>query len=142
MSKQQDNDLKPMAEQITYANLLLAGAWTGIFLMMLTYIIYVTGILTPHVDVSLITNNWDKGVGEYLKITHSPHGWGWIKLLGTGDFINYIGLVIIAVLTIICYFILMVGYSRRKDRIYFAICLLEILVLSLAASGIFGSGGH
>jgi hypothetical protein len=142
MSEQQDNDLKPMAEQITYANVLLLGAWSGIFLMMLTYIIYITGIVTPHVDMGLITSNWDKGVGEYLEITHSPHGWGWTGLLNRGDFLNYIGLVLIAILTIICYFILMIGYSKRKDWTYFSICLMEIVVLSLAASGIFGAGGH
>lgn len=131
-----------MPEQITYANLLFFGAWVGIFLMMLTYIIYLSGFMVPHVDIGLIISNWDKGVNEYLEITHSPHGWGWLALLNRGDFLNYIGLALIALLTILCYFILMIGYSKRKDWAFFIISLLEIVVLSLAASGIFGSGGH
>jgi len=131
-----------MSEQITYANLLFIGAWAGILIMLLTYLIYVTGILSPHIDVTVITQNWGKGVDEYLKITHSPQGWGWLKLLNKGDFLNFIGLVLIAVLTIICYFFLVAGYKKRKDWVYFFICILEIAVLALAASGILGAGGH
>ena len=142
MNEQQSKSLKPMSEQITYANLLFIGAWAGILLMLITYFIYVTGILSPHIDVTVITQNWDKGVDEFLEITHSPHGWGWLRLLNKGDFINFIGLVFIAVLTIICYLFLVVGYKKRNDWVYFYICLFEIAVLTLAASGILGTGGH
>ena len=142
MNEQQSKSLKPMPEQITYANLLFIGAWAGILLMLITYFIYVTGILSPHIDVTVITQNWDKGVDEFLEITHSPHGWGWLRLLNKGDFINFIGLVFIAVLTIICYLFLVVGYKKRNDWVYFFICLFEIAVLTLAASGILGTGGH
>ena len=142
MNEQQSKSLKPMPEQITYANVLFIGAWAGILLMLITYFIYVTGILSPHIDVTVITQNWDKGVDEFLEITHSPHGWGWLRLLNKGDFINFIGLVFIAVLTIICYLFLVVGYKKRNDWVYFFICLFEIAVLTLAASGILGTGGH
>jgi len=142
MNEQQSKSMKPMPEQITYANVLFIGAWAGILLMLITYFIYVTGILSPHIDVTVITQNWDKGVDEFLEITHSPHGWGWLRLLNKGDFINFIGLVFIAVLTIICYLFLVVGYKKRNDWVYFFICLFEIAVLTLAASGILGTGGH
>ena len=142
MSAQEDKSLKPMPEQIAYANLLFIGAWAGIFLMIITYLLYISGILSPHVDITLITQNWDKGIDEYLKITHSPHGWGWLSLLGKGDFLNFIGMVLLAVMTIICYLLLIAGYKKRKDWVYFFIALMEVLVLAFAASGILGSGGH
>ena len=142
MNEQQSGVLKPMPEQITYANLLFVGAWIGILLMLITYFIYLTGILPPLVDVTVITQNWDKGVDEFLAITHSPHGWGWLHLMDKGDFLNFFGLVLIAVLTIICYLFLLVGYRKRKDWVYFFICLLEIAVLTFAASGILKTGGH
>jgi hypothetical protein len=34
------------------------------------------------------------------------------------------------------------GYLRQKNWIFAIIAFLEILVLSLAASGILGTGGH
>ena len=131
-----------MPEQLRYANILFIGAWLGIALMIVTYFIYVTGFRAPHVDVTVITQNWDKGIDEYLKITGIPHGWGWLSLLNKGDFLNFLGLCLIAILTIFCYLFLISGYRKRKDWAYFVIAILEVLVLSLAASGILGTGGH
>jgi hypothetical protein len=142
MSDMDKQALKPSREQIIYANLLLMGMLAGIIVMIITYAIYVTGILPSHVDMQLITANWGKGIHEYLEITHSPHGWGWTALLMKGDFLNYIGFVLLALMTIFCYLILVRGYFRKKDWIFGVISILEILVLSLAASGILGGGGH
>ena len=142
MSKQPDLSTKPMPEQLAYANLLFIGAWAGIVLMIITYFVYVGGIFSPHVDFALITQNWDKGVNEYLEITKSPHGWGWLNLMHRGDFLNFVGIALLAVLTLICYLFLIVGYKKRKDWAYFIIAVLEVAVLALAASGILGAGGH
>ena len=142
MNTQNKEDLKPSPEQIIYANLLIIGVWAGIIILVATYAIYVTGVLPAHVDMSLIPTLWGKGVNEYLKMTHSPHGWGWVTLLSKGDFLNYIGFAFLALMTIVCYLVLVRGYSRRKDWIFAAIAVLEIIVLSVAASGILGAGGH
>ena len=142
MNTQNKDGLQPSPEQIIYANLLVIGVWIGIFILVATYVIYVTGILPAHVDMSLIPKLWDKGVSEYLEMTHSPHGWGWAALLFKGDFLNYIGFAFLALMTIVCYLVLVRGYSRRKDWIFAAIAVLEIVVLSVAASGILGAGGH
>jgi len=133
---------RPSKEQIIYANLLLIGMVSGIIVLATTYTIYLTGLLPSHVDMNIISANWGKGVHEYLEITHSPHGWGWLALIGKGDFLNYIGFVLLGILTILCYLVLVRGYSRKKNWIFTAISVLEIVVLSLAASGLLGSGGH
>ena len=142
MNTQRDQALKPSREQLIYANLLIIGVWAGILILLTTYFIYLIGILPSHVEMALIPTVWGKGVAEYLEVTHSPHGWGWVSLLAKGDFLNYIGFAFLALMTIGCYLVLVRGYIRRKDWIFSAIAILEILVLSLAASGILGSGGH
>ncbi len=142
MALPDDQDLRPMPEQITYANLLFYGAWLGIFILMVTYFLYVTGILSPHVKISAVPQNWGKSVHDYIAATGSPAGWNWVALLGRGDFLNFIGMALLAVMTIFCYIVLIPGYIRRKDWAYTVICVLEVLVLSLAASGILGGGGH
>jgi hypothetical protein len=134
--------LKPSREQIIYANLLLMGMVTGIIVMILTYAIYLTGILPSHVNMQVISANWGKGIHEYLEITHSPHGWAWTSLLLKGDFLNYIGFVLLGLMTIFCYLVLVRGFMRKKDWIFAVISIVEIIVLSLAASGILGGGGH
>ena len=137
-----EQELKTTPEQLVYAKLLFLGAWTGIFLMITTYIIYITGVLPAHVDINLIPQHWDKGVQEYLALTNSPQGWGWVALLGKGDFLNFIGIALLAVLTIICYMTLIPAYIKKKETALTIICILEVLVLSVAASGLLGSGGH
>ena len=142
MNTQNEQALKPSREQIIYANLLIIGVWLGIFILVTTYVIYLSEILPSHVELTLIPKVWGKGVAEYLEITHSPHGWGWVHLLAKGDFLNYIGFVLLALMTIFCYLVLVRGYARQKNWIFTAIAVLEIIVLSVAASGILGSGGH
>ena len=142
MNTQKDQALKPSQDQIIYANMLTIGVWAGIIILVATYAIYVSGILSSHVEMSLIPTVWGKGVTEYLEVTHSPHGWGWVSLLGKGDFLNYLGFALLALMTIPCYLVLIRGYIRQRDRIFTVIAITEILVLSLAASGILGTGGH
>jgi len=142
MNTQNKQDLQPSRDQLIYANLLIIGVWAGIVILVVTYVIYLTGILPSHVDMSLIPKVWGKGVSEFLEMTHSPQGWGWVPLLGKGDFLNYIGFALLALMTIGCYLVLIRGYIRQKNWIFSVIAFLEIIVLSLAASGILGGGGH
>ncbi len=142
MDEQEKLARRASKEQIIYANILVVGVWSGIAIMCITYFLYLSGIMSPHVDLHTITTLWGKGVKEYLELTHSPHGWGWVYYLKKGDFLNYIGFIWLAVMTIVCYLVLVKGYLAKKDWLYAGISILEIVVLSLAASGMFGSGGH
>jgi hypothetical protein len=142
MNIEKEEVSKPSRDQIIYANILIIGVWSGIAILVTTYTVYLTGLLSAHVDMSLIPKVWGKGVAEYLELTHSPHGWGWVALLSKGDFLNYIGFVLLALMTILCYLVLLRGYIRHKNWIFSTIAFLEIVVLSIAASGILGSGGH
>ena len=142
MTASDNPNLRPSKEQIIYANLLLMGMVAGLVIMFITYIVYLTGLLPPQVGLDVISANWGKGIHEYLELTHSPNGWGWIPLLGKGDFLNFIGFALLGLMTIVCYVVLVKGYLRKKDWIFAAISVLEIVVLALAASGILGSGGH
>lgn len=118
------------------------GAWLGIFILFVTYALYVFGVLTPLVPVESVAQNWGMGVHEFMETTGAPAGWTWLTLLGTGDYLNFFGLALLALLTIVCYITLIPGYLKQRDWTYLVICILEIVVLSVAASGVLGSGGH
>ncbi len=139
---QNSDDLKPNREQVLYANILFIGAWSGIAILFITYFLYAAGIIAPHVDKMTVIQHWGQGVHEYLVATNSPQGWGWVSLLARGDYMNFVGLVLLAAMTIFCYLFLVKGYFRQKDWTFMLICILEVLVLVVAASGILGSGGH
>ncbi len=135
-------DTNAPAEQIAYANILFYGCWSGLALMIVTYLLYVTGIMDPYVSMELVTKFWSQPVGEYLTQNNVPTGWGWATLLGKGDFLNFLGIALLGGLTIVCYIPVTLAYLKKKDMAYAVISILEVLVLCFAASGIVGGGAH
>ncbi len=130
------------AEQTAYANILFYGCWCGLAVILVIYFLYVTGIIAPYVPLEQIPQIWNHSVRHYLEANKVPTGWGWTSLLGYGDFLNFIGVVILAGLSIICYIRIIPSLFRKGDKVMGVIALLEVLVLLVAASGIVGSGGH
>ena len=135
-------DTNAPAEQITYANILFYGCWSGLALMIVTYALYVTGIMEPYVSMDLITKFWSMPVKDYLVENNVPTGWGWATLLTKGDFLNFLGIALLGGLTIVAYIPVIFAYMKKKDTAYAIIALLEVLVLCFAASGIVGGGAH
>lgn len=135
-------ETKASPEQIIYADILFYGSWSGILIMTITYIIYLTGILDPYIPIKDIPLYWSKNVHHYVEQAHVPLGWGWLSLIGKADFLNFAGVVLLAVLTIIGFISLIPAYLKKKDTAFVVIAILEVLVLILAASGILKTGGH
>lgn len=129
-------------EQLKYATLLLYGAWSGIALLAVSFFLYMTGILSSYVPPQEIPQYWGMKASQYLAVVGAPHGWGWLKMVGYGDYINYIGIAFLGSLTVVGYLILLPAYLAKKDVSYSFIVTAEILILTLAASGILKVGGH
>ena len=129
-------------EQTAYADLLFYGCWIGLAIMLVTYSLYVFGFITPHVPLEKMPEVWSHPVSMYLEKGNVPTGWGWVSLLGQGDFLNFLGIVLLAGLSIICYLKTIPALFRKGDTIMGAIAVAEVLVLLLAASGIVGGGAH
>ena len=136
------DNIHASSEQTAYADLLFYGGWLGLTLMVITYVLYVSGIITPHVPLEQMPELWSKPVSHYLEVASVPTGWGWSSLLSTGDFLNFIGIVLLAGLTIICYLRVIPSFFRSGDKVMGFIAVTEVLVLMLAASGIVGGGAH
>lgn len=129
-------------EQFAYAKILDIGMKLGLVMLVITFAIYLTGALTPHIPVNDLPKYWGLSVHKYLEVTHIPHGWGWLNIIDRGDFLNFIGIAFLAGVTVICYIAIIPILFKKKDTVYGIIAILEVLVLVLAASGILKSGGH
>jgi len=136
------NKLKATEEQLAYAKLLDLGMKVGLLTLIVTFIVYVFGIFTPHIPMDELPNYWKLPVKEYLKVTGIHTGWTWLSMVGKGDFLNFIPIVFLAGVTILCYIRIIPILFRKKDSIYAILAIVEVLVLVLAASGVLKSGGH
>jgi hypothetical protein len=114
----------------------------GIVVLLLSYAVYVSGILPTFMPVEDVPKTWHKSVAEYTHDYNAPTGWGWVSYVGKGDYLNFVGIAILAAISILCYAAIVPGLLRKKDTVLVIIVTLEILVLCFAASGILKSGGH
>ena len=135
-------DIKASPAQLRYADTLFYGALLGFVIMLITYALYIFGILTPQIPLDEMPRLWSQSAAEYRAAGNIPQGWGWLALVGKGDICNFIGIAFLAALTIICFVQLAIGLARQKQWILTVSAVLEVLVLSLAASGILVAGGH
>ena len=129
-------------EQLTYANLLFYGSWGAIAILLITFAVYVSGIFESYIPINEVSQYWSMPVSQYVHEANIPIGWGWATLLGKGDFLNFIGIVLLAGMTIVCFIVVLPYYLKEKDIPYVVLIILEVLVLCLGASGLLGSGGH
>lgn len=136
------NKIMATEEQITYAKLLDKGMKIGLLLLIVTFIVYMTGILTPYIPLKEVSKYWGMSVHEYLEVTGIQPGWAWLGMLGKGDFLNFMGIAFLAGVTVLCYIRITPILFRKKDMVYGVLAIIEVLVLALAASGILKSGGH
>ncbi|MBI5408682.1 MAG: DUF1634 domain-containing protein [Nitrospirae bacterium] len=134
--------LKASEEQLAYANILNYGMWIGLAVAVVTFIVYVSGVLPTFVPIEDMPKYWGMKAGDYIHTLNAPTGWGWVALIGKGDYLNFIGIAMLAGLTVLCYLIIIPILMRKKDTPYVIIAILEVAVLVLAASGILKTGGH
>ena len=139
---------KSQSEQLLYARILEIGMYIGLAILFITFTLYVTGALAPVVPLDQVANYWNQGVNEYLEavnrdhlhMEHPPTGWAWVTVVEKGDFLNFVGISILGGITIICYLAITPMLWRKRDFAYLIMALLEVLVLSLAASGLLNVG--
>lgn len=129
-------------DQFRYASVLGKGMYIGLLTLLITFVIYTLGILAPYIPLDKLSACWHVSAAEYLHSNNIPDGWGWMRMLGYGDFLNFIGIVMLAGTTIICYMAVVPALFRSRDYIYATIAVLEVLVLVVAASGLIAVGGH
>jgi hypothetical protein len=134
--------LKATEEQLAYAKLLDKGMKVGLLVLIITFVIYLTGILAPHIPVNDLPKYWVLPVYSYLEQTGIHPGWAWLGMLGKGDFLNFTGIAFLAAVTLVCYLRIIPILFKNKDTIYGIIAIIEVLVLGLAASGLLRAGGH
>lgn len=142
MEEKQNVSLEATPEQILYAGLLEKGMYIGLLILLITFGLYAFGIMDPYIPLDKISKYWTMNVNDYLHHANIKPGWAWVGMIKYGDFVNFVGIAILAGVTILCYAAIVPTLMRSKDTIYVVLAILEVIVLTVAASGILGAGGH
>ncbi len=134
--------VKATEEQVLYANILNKSMLIGLAGLVITFIVYASGILAPKIPLGEVQNYWVMPVGEYLEKSGIEAGWAWLGNLRYGDMLNFVPIAFLSAITIICYLAIIPGLMRKKDTAYVILAFIEVVILCVAASGILGTGGH
>jgi hypothetical protein len=128
-------------DQLRYARILAIGTNTGLAILVVLFGVYVLGVIEPHVPHERLPDLWHLPSNEFLDLVKLEAGWGWATRLQHADILTLIGIITLAFCSVPCLIAVMPVYWRSGQRILFGICLLEVLVMVMAASG-YLAGGH
>ena len=118
-----------MREQEIYARWLDVGTKVACLFLVSSFVLYFFGILEAVVPPQELTRLWGMPVDRYIATTGAPTGWGWLALLGKGEYLNFIGVAALAAITIVCYARIVPALPRLQA----ALALIQIAVLLAAA---------
>jgi hypothetical protein len=125
--------------QEIYARWLDVAAKTCFAMSLAALLVYVSGALTPFVPLARLPALWNLPVSRYVELTGAPSGWGWAALLGSGDYLNLLGIAAFASVSVICYARALPVLVAHRDWLYLLIAAAQIVVLLVAASGLLNS---
>lgn len=128
-------------EQLRYASLLDWCTRIGLTVLIVSFAAYVSQLLPAHVAVERLPEVWDLPVDRYMALTHSPKGWDWLALLHRGDMAGLAGIALLAGCSALCLLAVTPLFLARREPAFAVLCLAEVAVVALAASG-WLVGGH
>ena len=140
MDEKSTASLEATPEQLLYAKILEWGMYLGLLILFITFALYTMGIMDPYIPMDKISDYWSTNVHDYLEHAGIKDGWAWLGMIKYGDFVNFVGIAILAGVTIICYAAIVPTLLKSKDIVYAVLAVLEVIIPSAAASGILAVG--
>lgn len=108
----------------------------ALLLLSLSFIIYVFRIFDAHIPFHKLLSMCSLSTEEFLAISNYQGGWAWIKLLHKSDYLNYLPVALLSSASLISNIRLIPHLISEKDNKLAAICLIQIFIIFLSASGI------
>jgi hypothetical protein len=127
-------------EQRIYARWLDWGTRISLAVLVISFLAYLAGAFEPLVPLERLPDMWTLPAERYLELTGAPSGWQWLFRLDKSDYLNLVGVSLLALVTAVCYLRVLVFFLRSGERLHAAIAALQVLVLLAAASGL--QAGH
>jgi len=136
-------ELKPADRDadLAYARCVAIGTALSLGLIALELAAYLSGALSPYLPLRDLPAYWRLPLKEYLAAAHVTAGWGWLSLIGKGDYLNFVGIALLASVSAAGCVAILRAYWARGDRLHAVLALAQLAVLLAAASGLLNSIG-
>jgi len=128
--------------QLFYAKVIDRAAKVGFIFLLLTFAVYVSGIHNTYLPLDDVPRYWSQPAQDYLKAAGIKAGWAWLTELHHGDFLTFLPIAVLAGVTILGYLCVVGKFFRRREPVLGLMAIVQVIILILAASGIWKIGGH
>ncbi|MFT5239294.1 MAG: hypothetical protein ACI9OU_000581 [Candidatus Promineifilaceae bacterium] len=135
------DSVAPESFQSTFARVLYWGNALGVICLVLGLVAYFAGWMDTFVPRDSLAHYSMISMEQFKAETRIELGWAWLRYLDHVDYLNYIGLAILSGITILCYMTLVPAFSRRGERAYVILVVLQVAVFLAAMTGLVG-GAH
>ena len=122
--------------QDRYARWLRGTTRVTVVLLVATYAAYVSGLIRSHVPIDQLPELWKLPASEYLTRTGLKPGWSWAAFIGSGDMLVLAAIALLISSSILCLAAVIPVFRKQGERLFVGMCVLQIVVLAVAASGI------
>jgi hypothetical protein len=124
------------SEQQLYARIVYHMNHLGLFVLVVGFALYLTGMMSPHIPLEDIPLYWSLPLDQYLEKTGAPTGWQWISELSYGDVVPLLGVAVLASVTIVCYLVLFFQFLQKGIKPLVVITAVELFFMLLSASNL------
>lgn len=136
-------------EQLRYAAVLDVSRLLGLGILIVTFALYISGAIKPAVPLDELPRYWSLNAHDFHAALSADHfdgappatGWRWVSHLGGSDFLNMIGICLLAGATIVCFVAIVPVFVRRRDWVFAILAALQAILLFLTAVGFWSGGG-
>jgi len=123
-------------EQHIYAKIIYHISNLGLLVLIMGFILYIFGVLTPLVPLEELPQYWSLSLKQFLEKTGAPTGWRWTAMLGYGDVIPFLGVTILASVTFVCFLALLFSFLQRGAKVLAFIAAMELFFILISASNL------
>lgn len=127
---------KPEERVDLYAQTLEACVRAALVIIVLSFFLYVSGLIEPMIPVDRISMYWSQDPQVLLKASGYSGGWDWITHLPKPDMLSFFGISILLVATPLALIIRLPLMLKRRDFLYALLASVEVGILSSAAFGL------
>ena len=132
-------ELKDKDAEQGFARCLQFGTAIALVLISLELAAYLSGLLSPYIPLRDLPAYWRLPLKEYLAAAQVPAGWGWLELVWKGDYVNFIGIALLASISAMGCAAALRAYATRGETAHALLAAAQVLVLLAAASGLLNS---
>jgi hypothetical protein len=122
--------------RVPYARVLAVCCPVVLALIVIAFVLYMTGLLPSLLPVADLPSLWAQGAGATLDVAGLETGWAWLPHWHRGDILCLASLALLAMGTPLACLAATIQYLRRREYVLSIIAFVQVLILLAAMSGL------